>query len=60
MSDNLSSNTNTKTNTNQIPTEKKILTKTSEYKEKLQKTLSLPTIDTPQTTHNLRKVNTKT
>tara|TARA_B100000073_G_C23305288_1_gene400375 strand:+ start:80 stop:244 length:165 start_codon:yes stop_codon:yes gene_type:complete len=54
MSDNLSSNIN------QTTTEKKILTKTSEYKEKLQKTLSLPTIDTPQTTHNLRKVNTKT
>ena len=55
MSDNLSSNIN------QTKTEKKkILTKTSEYKEKLQKTLSLPNIDTPQTTHNLRKVNTKT
>lgn len=56
MSNNLSS----KTNTNQIPTEKKNLTKTSEYKEKLQKTLSLPTKDTPQTTHNIRKVNNKT
>ena len=48
MSDNLSSNTNS--------TQPKILTKTSEYKEKLQKTLSLPTKDSQQTTHKIQKI----
>ena len=43
MSGNLSPNTISNENQN----EKKILIKTTEYKEKLQKTLSLPTIDTP-------------
>lgn len=55
MSGNLSPNTISNENQN----EKKKLNKTYEYKEKLQKTLSLPSKDTPQTTCNIRKVKTK-
>ena len=55
MSGNLSPNTISSENQN----EKIKLNKTYEYKEKLQKTLSLPCKDSQQTTHNIRKVKTK-